>query len=74
MRNRGQQRASPFVVPALRTHRSLCNPRGWVRGAYGTLSALGQSLLQTSLDETRLRRAKGRCPSALPTRDTLDPG
>ena len=35
--------------------------------------ALGHSLLQIDRDETGLRRAKGRCPSALPTRVPLDP-
>ncbi len=41
-------------------------------GTSGTSSALGHSLLQTSLDG-QASGGQGRCPSALPTRVPLDP-
>ena len=42
-------------------------------GAYDTVSAFGYVLLPMFPDETGLRRAKGRCPLASPTRVPLDP-
>ncbi len=69
MRNRGTQRTSPLWDSRAEDslgHRSLCNPRGLVRGAYDTLSALGHVLLQTSLDGPGLRRAKGASPPRAP--------
>ncbi len=57
----------PFVEPALRTPplARLQSPRVG-EGAYGTLSAFGHALLQTSLDGHGLRRAKGQKTTQAP--------
>ncbi len=63
----------PFVGPALRTHRSLCSPRGLMWGASGTVSAFGHSLLQTSLDGQASGGQRGVAPLHSPARGTPGP-
>jgi hypothetical protein len=61
------------VELALRTHRSLFNPRGLVRGAYGTVSALGHDLSPMVSGETASGGQEAFCPLHPLTRVPLDP-
>ncbi len=62
MVSNGRPLCGTSVEDSLKIHRLLCNPRGLVKGASGTLFAIGHVLLQTSLDGPGLRRARGVAP------------
>ncbi len=72
VRNRGTQRTPAYVVPALRTHRLLCNPRGLVRGHTACRPRLNTHSFRY-LSTARPPAGKGRRPLASPTRGSLDP-
>ncbi len=61
--------------PVLRTHRSLCDPRGLVEGASGTLSACWTSTPFRHLSTARPPAGQRALPPRSPRRGyPLDPG
>ncbi|AMV20699.1 hypothetical protein VT03_22555 [Planctomyces sp. SH-PL14] len=65
MGHNGYPLCGPRVEDSLNQSRWLCNPRVSGEGTYGTVSAFGHALLQTSLDG-QPPAGKGDSPPCIP--------
>ncbi len=73
MGHNGRPLCGTTVEDSLNPHRSLCNPRGLVRGHPACCPRPGHALLQTSPDGQASGGHEGFRPPALPHQGTLDP-